>query len=88
VPEVRVYTTPFCGYCTQAKRMLARKNVAYKEIDVSGDYTMRRWLAQASGQRTVPQIFIGERACGGFTDLVALDQRGELDALLGAAPAS
>lgn len=79
---VRVYTTRICGYCVAAKRLLDRKGVPFEEIDVSHDHETRAWLVQASGQRTVPQIFIGERSIGGFSELRALDLAGELDDLL------
>jgi glutaredoxin 3 len=82
VPHVRIYTTRVCPYCSAAKDLLEAKGVAYEEIDVSRDPATRAWLRTATGQHTVPQIFIGERSCGGFTDLRALDQRGELDRLL------
>jgi glutaredoxin 3 len=81
--DVRIYTTPFCGYCTHAKRLLERKGVRYEEIDVAGDFALRRWLAQTSGQRTVPQIFIDGRCYGGYTDIAALDRQGQLDRVLG-----
>ena len=81
---VRVYTTRICGYCFAAKRLLSKKGVPFEEIDVSDDPTARQWLVETSGQRTVPQIFIGDRAIGGFTDLRALDLSGELDTLLAA----
>jgi len=38
----------------------------------------------ASGRRTVPQIWIGDRHVGGFDDLAALDRAGELLPLLAA----
>jgi len=82
--RVRVYTTRICGYCHAAKRLLASKDIAYDEIDVSDDMAQRQWLVQASGQRTVPQIFIGDRAIGGYVDLRALDRSGELEALIAA----
>lgn len=80
--EVRIYLTRTCGYCTAAKRLLDAKGVAYEEIDVTGDVRARTWLRDVTGRGTVPQVFIDGRACGGFTDLAALDRRGELDRLL------
>ena len=79
---VKIYTTQTCPYCVRAKRLLQKKNVPYEEIDVSWDDDARTKLVQRTGQRTVPQIFIGERHVGGSDDLYALEQRGELDALL------
>ena len=80
--EVVIYTTQVCPYCNAAKALFQKKGVAYSEIDVSGDVAKRAWLVEASGQRTVPQIFIDGRHVGGSDDLHALDRKGELDALL------
>lgn len=80
---VRIYTTQVCGYCSAAKRFLSTvKNVSYEEIDVSRDSAKRAWLYAETGQTTVPQIFVGEKAIGGYTDMRALDNNGLLDPLL------
>lgn len=80
---VRVYTTDYCGYCTRAKQFLTGKGVPYEEIDVSNDDALRADLVEKSnGQRTVPQIFIGDHHVGGYSDLVALEAKGQLDPLL------
>lgn len=81
-PGVVVYTTPFCGYCAAAKRLLDAKGVEYQEIDVLMDPAQRAEMGARSGRRTVPQIFIGDTHVGGFDDLNALEHSGELDALL------
>lgn len=86
--EVTIYTTTYCGYCAMAKRLLAQKQVQFTEINVEGRDDLRAWLVEASGQRTVPQIFINGRSVGGFTELSALDKKGELDARLAEAPAA
>lgn len=80
---VEIYTTPFCGYCAMAKRLLDRKGVAYRETDVSADPALRAAMVQrANGRRTVPQIFIGTTHVGGSDDLHALEHAGKLDPLL------
>ena len=84
--EVVMYRTQFCGYCVMAARLLAKKGAKVKEIDVSGNGACRRWLFEATGMRTVPQVFINGRSVRGFEDLVALDRRGALDPLLREAP--
>ena len=86
--EVVMYKTPFCGYCISASRFLARKGVQVKEIDVSGKGDCRRWLFEATGMRTVPQIFINGRSVRGYEDIVALDRQGQLDPLLREPPGS
>jgi glutaredoxin 3 len=84
--KVVIYTTPFCPYCLMAKRLLNNKGVAYKEIDVSGDFQLREEMtAKAGGRRTVPQIWVGETHVGGYDDLSALERQGKLDPLLAAA---
>jgi glutaredoxin 3 len=80
---VEIYTTPFCPYCHAAKRLLDRKGVSYREIDVSRDPDLRQAMIQrAHGRRTVPQIFIGSTHVGGSDDLHALEHAGKLDPLL------
>ena len=80
--KVEVYSTNYCPYCRAAERLLDAKGVQYEAIDVSHDPDKRDWLVQASGQRTVPQIFIDDQPVGGFTDLQALDRDGRLDTML------
>jgi glutaredoxin 3 len=80
--DVIVYTTTVCPYCIRAKMHLNKKGVAFKEIDVSGDQEKRAWLKQATGQHTVPQIFINGKSIGGCDDMLALDRAGGLDPLL------
>jgi glutaredoxin 3 len=80
--KVTVYTKENCPYCVRAKRLLEKKGVAFEEIGVEGDDALRSWLVEKSGQMTVPQIFVGDRALGGFSDLDALDRAGRLDPIL------
>ena len=87
--RIVVYSTPFCGYCGAAKRLLASKGVEVTEIDVMFDPAQRaKMMEMSGGRRTVPQIFIDGRHIGGFDDLSALDANGELDRLLAAKPQS
>ncbi len=80
--KIQVYTKNNCPYCVAAKNLLRKKGVAYEEIDVEHDDARRAWLVEASGQRTVPQIFVDGRPLGGFSDLDALDKQGKLDPIL------
>lgn len=85
-PRVIVYSQPFCGYCTAAKRLLQEKGAEFTELDVMAEAGRRTEMVERSGRRTVPQIFIDGRHVGGYDDLSALDRSGELDRLL-ASPA-
>jgi len=81
---VEIYTSPLCGYCHAAKRLLSQKGVTFSEIDVSRAPDKRReMLGRANGRHTVPQIFVGTTHVGGYDDLAALERAGKLDAMLG-----
>jgi glutaredoxin 3 len=80
--RVEVYTTPYCGYCRQAKRLLAERGIPFEEIDLGEDDDLRAQIIERSGQRTVPQIFIDGRPIGGYEELAALDCAGRLDPIL------
>jgi glutaredoxin 3 len=80
--DIKIYTTRTCSYCGAAKRLLAKRAVAYDEIDITGDVEKRAWLVQATGRRTVPQIFVGGKAIGGYESLAALDRSGVLTEML------
>ena len=83
VADVEIYTTPFCPYCHRAKNLLKQKGVDYTEHDVMMAFGKRAEMRDRAGGRTsVPQIFINGRHIGGSDDLIALDQKGELDPLL------
>jgi len=79
---VVIYSTHHCGYCSRAKQLFERKQVAFTEIMVDQQPAERATMVERSGRRTVPQIFIGERHVGGFEELYALERSGELDALI------
>ena len=82
---VKMYTTQTCPYCQQAKALLKQRGVAeIDEVRVDLNPAERHTMVELTGRRTVPQIFIGGTHVGGCDDLVALDQRGGLAALLGA----
>jgi glutaredoxin 3 len=81
--DVKIYTTRVCGYCVAAKRLLDARAIVYEEFDVTRDDAQRAWLVETTGRRTVPQIFIGGEAIGGYEDLRELDRSGRLKAMLG-----
>jgi glutaredoxin 3 len=83
---VVVYETRFCGFCTMAKNLLRRRGIDFAAVNVGRDAEARRWLAEQSGQRTIPQIFVHGRAIGGFQELVELDRSGALETLHGPRP--
>jgi glutaredoxin 3 len=82
---IEIYTSPLCGYCHAAKRMLTDKGVSFAEIDVAADPKRRQeMMGRANGRHTVPQIFIDDTHIGGYDDMAALERTGKLDPLLAA----
>lgn len=80
---VTIYTSPLCGFCHAAKRLLKSKNVEYNEIDVMMKPAKKQeMMARANGRHTVPQIFVGDIHVGGCDDLFDLERGGKLDPLL------
>jgi glutaredoxin 3 len=69
---VTMYTTDYCPYCVRARGVLKKQGVTFTEHDVTHDPDKRSWLVEATGMRTVPQIFVGDESIGGCTDLEAL----------------
>jgi glutaredoxin 3 len=82
-PAVVMYTTSWCPYCERARKLFARKNVTFSEIDIESDAEKRAEMRNRSGRTSVPQIFIGDHHVGGSDDLLALEDEGKLDSLLG-----
>ena len=83
--QVEIYTSPLCGFCHAAKRLLTSKGVNFSEVDVLQQPERKAEMVQrANGGRTVPQIFIGDVHVGGSDELHALERAGKLDALLAA----
>ena len=82
--KVVIYTGPMCNFCSAAKHLLNKKNVSYEEIDIGYDEKKREEMSKKSnGAKTIPQIFIEEKHIGGYVELKALENKGELDSLLG-----
>ena len=81
--QIKIYTTPTCGFCHAAKRLLSSKGAAFAEVDLAREPDRRaEMVGRANGRRTVPQIFVGETHVGGCDDLFALERAGKLDPLL------
>lgn len=79
---VTIYTRDGCGYCVRAKALLARKGVAFEEINAGYDADLKAEMVRRSGRTTFPQIFVGDTHVGGCDDLHDLEAAGRLDPLL------
>jgi glutaredoxin 3 len=79
---VTVYTTDPCRRCGNAKELLSRRGIAFREINLAKDPDGRAELARRTGMMTFPQVVVGERSIGGFDELLAADREGRLAQLL------
>jgi glutaredoxin 3 len=83
MPSIEIYSSPLCGFCHAAKRLLKQKGAAFSEINVLAQPRRKaEMMDRAGGRHTVPQIFIGGTHVGGCDELYALDRAGKLDPLL------
>ena len=81
--NIIIYTGPMCNFCDAAKRLFARNNLTYKEIDISTKDGLREeMIKKANGKRTIPQIFFDDHHVGGYVELRELEKNGELNNLL------
>tara|TARA_B100000029_G_scaffold181979_1_gene179616 strand:+ start:128 stop:385 length:258 start_codon:yes stop_codon:yes gene_type:complete len=81
--KVVIYTGPMCNFCSAAKHLLNKKKINYEEIDIGYDDNKREeMIKKSNGARTIPQIFIEEKHIGGYVELKALENKGELDTLI------
>ena len=81
--KVVIYTGPMCNFCSAAKHLLNKKKVSYTEFDIAVDPLKKEEMQEkTNGARTIPQIFIGDTYVGGYNELKALENKGELDSLL------
>jgi len=80
---ITIYTGPLCTFCDAAKKLLARNNAEYKEINIATvDGAMNEMITKANGKRTVPQIFFDDQHIGGYDDVRALEKENKLQDLL------
>ena len=81
--NITVYMGPMCSYCDAAKRLLNKKNIPFKEINIAlEEVKMEEMLKKSNGMKTIPQIFIEDHHIGGYDELRALENKGELDKLI------
>ena len=82
--HILIFTTPLCPYCHRAVSLLKAKGVIFEQIDLWQEGDRRQEMIEASGGRSsVPQIFIDGKPIGGSDELLALEENGTLDPLLG-----
>jgi glutaredoxin 3 len=65
--KVKIYTTPTCHYCSQAKEFFAEKGIVFEAVDVLSDAeAMKEMKSISGGARSVPVIAINDSVIIGF----------------------
>tara|TARA_R100000908_G_C3743056_1_gene139086 strand:+ start:99 stop:377 length:279 start_codon:yes stop_codon:yes gene_type:complete len=80
--KFRIFSANYCSYCKQVIMLLTYKGAHYEVFDVANNDIARMLLFERTGLRTVPQVFLGEKFLGGCSDVLAMDESGELDILI------
>ncbi|PTW01686.1 alkyl hydroperoxide reductase subunit F [Halanaerobium saccharolyticum] len=80
--KIEVYSKDWCPYCKKAKAFLKSKGLSFTEIDINegNNYEV---MQERTGNKTVPQIIINDQSLGGYDDIIALENKGEFNALIG-----
>lgn len=76
--QIKIYTKSYCSYCYAAKNLLAKRGLAFEEIELSGNFAAEQEMRKLTGGTTVPQILIDGTPVGGYTDLIELDRADKL----------
>ncbi|XP_055828289.1 glutaredoxin [Solanum dulcamara] len=78
---VVVFSKTYCGYCTRVKQLLSQLGATFKVIELDkesdGD-EVQQALLEWTGQRTVPNVFIGGEHVGGCDSVLEKHQQGKL----------
>ena len=82
--KIKIYTTPYCPFCKKVKNLIKKKKIGYEEIDLStSQEKFNEMILKSNGARTVPQIFVNETHIGDCDHVHELDNKGQLDKILG-----
>lgn len=59
--DLTLYTTSWCSDCVKFKKLLARLNITYKEIDVDENQDAREYMVSKAGEFSIPQLELDGR---------------------------
>jgi glutaredoxin 3 len=84
MPEITIYTTELCSFCSRVKDLLKARGLEFSEVNLSKDPTGRVALASRTGMMSFPQVLVGDELLGGYSEVLTAVQSGRLDELLAA----
>ena len=68
--QITVYTKKRCPYCTSSKIWLKQRDYIFNEVSLDNPEDSTKFITENPNLRTVPQIFLGDKHLGGFTELI------------------
>ena len=83
--SVIVFSKSYCPFCVTVKKLFSEMGANFKAIELdqeSDGSQLQAALAELTGQRTVPNVFIGGNHIGGCDATTALHKEGKLAPLL------
>ena len=66
--DIKIYTTPGCFYCDQAKELCKRAEVEYESIEIDKDITRQDFITLFPGVNSSPHIIIDGQVIGGLVE--------------------
>ncbi len=84
MPDITVYTTDPCSFCSRVKQLLTARGLPFSEVNLAKDADGRAELASRTGMMSFPQVIVGEEVIGGFQETLAADRSGRLRELAAA----
>ncbi|XP_049383146.1 glutaredoxin-like [Solanum stenotomum] len=82
---VVVFSKTYCPFCVSVKDLLSNIGTSFKAIELDSETDgseIQAALAEWTGQRTIPNVFIGGKHIGGCDSTTALHREGNLVPLL------
>jgi len=87
---VVLFSLSWCSFCRSARQMLEHMQIAYTNYELDrGDFlqaalqsAVRTRLEELTHSNTLPQLFIGGEAIGGYTDMSGALRSGRLAEIL------
>jgi glutaredoxin 3 len=76
--RVILFSTDSCTLCISAKSLLAKRGVAFEEVNLAEDPELQAELAEVTGLTSFPQIIVDGETVGGLNELRAADKNGTL----------
>ncbi|KAA1471455.1 glutaredoxin [Dentipellis sp. KUC8613] len=85
--KIAIFSKSYCPYCRRAKALFAESfpdvETVVFELDERDDGSdIQAYLAELTGQRTVPNVFINKTHVGGSDAVAALHKQGGIAKLL------